>query len=159
MPRVANTSIPAHALPRRPHDTGRSQVPEGDRAGRTATHLTGSSHSDTDFRATIAGMRRSLSLETFVTALAVLSLDAVTTGCTSKEHAAAAPEPAVAPVPPPAPQQPAKAPGAVANEAPAQSNAAVDAGVERAKAPAPSKGASASCGAQGCSADMKKLGK
>jgi hypothetical protein len=102
-------------------------------------------------------MNRSLSFDNLVAALAILSTTASVVGCSkaTPEQSAA---PAAAPVPnasispaaTAAPPPPAAAPHAV-----------VDAGRELRNAPSKSneKNPSASCGAQGCSPEMKKLGK
>ena len=117
-------------------------------------------------------MGKAVSFDSILAALAVLSVNAVTAGCSKSEPAAGAPEtnmPAADERPaasstgeivPPTPSVAATA--AIATGETGAPHPAVDAGVERLSAPAPkaappaNKGASAACGAQGCSPDMKK---
>jgi hypothetical protein len=112
-------------------------------------------------------MNRSLSFDSIVAALAVLSVNIATLGCSTKaapasERSAPATTPAIpnasaAPEPNPAPP-PMNAASAAG---PAEQRVdGVDAGRELKAAPARdgAKNPSASCGAQGCSPDMKKNG-
>lgn len=122
------------------------------------------------------GMRKPCSPITFdaiLTALAVLS---TTTACSKAERAGAEPAsatpaatmtaaPTASAAPPqaqPAVPPPAAAP-TMAPPAEEKNAVMVDAGAERkplnAPAPKPTKGASAACGATGCSAEMRKGGK
>ena len=114
-------------------------------------------------------MGKSLSFERILLAMTMVSVDAMTSGCSKTESAAPAPEtnaPASQPAATATATQPAAPaiattpPPAAEDTRPAAPPAAVDAGVEVKAAPPPKhKGASASCGAQGCSPDMKKNGK
>ena len=121
-------------------------------------------------------MGKSLSFDSILAALAVLSVNSVTAGCSKSEPAAGASEtnmPAadrraaasstgeIAPPPPSVAATAAIATGDTEDDA---HPVAVDAGVERLSAPAPKAtaparangSASAACGAQGCSPHMKK---
>jgi hypothetical protein len=106
-------------------------------------------------------MGKSLSSDSILAALAALSVTVVCTGCSKTESASPAPE-SLAPAAAPS-AIPNAAPPAIAT-APPTDDRAVDAGTELKVAPrkatqtgaAPDKGASASCGAQGCSPEMKK---
>ncbi|MBX3204789.1 MAG: hypothetical protein KF764_06955 [Labilithrix sp.] len=118
-------------------------------------------------------MRNAISEGAILAALAALSVSSLTAGCSKTESAAPAPEATAAAAasasPPPSesaaapPTTPVAPTAAAATETPAAQAAvhAVDAGTEL-RAPtappsrAPSRGASAACGAQGCSPDMKK---
>jgi hypothetical protein len=122
-------------------------------------------------------MGKSLTLERIVASLAVLSLNVAATGCSRSKSATPSAE-TDAPAAPAAVTIAPSAEGAAAIAAPAVATAsaphdqgdsreaaAVDAGREILVAPSPKKPSaperksSASCGAQGCSPDMKKLGK
>lgn len=119
-------------------------------------------------------MGKSLSFDSILAALAVLSVNAVTAGCSKSEPAAGAPETnmsatdkraaasSTGEIVPPTPSVAAAA--AIATGEAGDAHPAIDAGVERLSAPAPKPtaparangSASAACGAQGCSPDMKK---
>lgn len=110
-------------------------------------------------------MVKSLSFDAILAALAVLSVNA---GCSKTEPAAPAPETTTptttnagptAAVPPPPPAVTAAATAATTATTMAVGSPLVDAGKERPKAAAPKQEAPASCGANGCSPDMKKNGK
>jgi len=108
----------------------------------------------------------SLSVDTFVAALAVLGASA-SNGCSKADHASVAPEPAAAvapsapasktegaPAAAPSPEQ--AAPATAAAPAAPVAATAVDGGVRRAADTDGKKKAGMSCGAGVCSADMKK---
>ncbi len=136
-----------------------------ERAGRIATAPSLSSHSDVEacarrriaLRIRFAVMGRSLSYDAIFAALTVLTASTTGIGCSKSEPARAVEEKAA-----PAATTTSEPAAAATVVAPtAATSAALDAGreVESApsSAPAPARNkASASCGAQGCSPDMKK---
>ena len=109
-------------------------------------------------------MRRSLSYDGILAALAVLSTGVVSTGCSKSESARPVEEtratPATTGADTTAPAAPMLAPTAAASdESSRAARTSVDAGKEHptpAAAPSPKREAPASCRAQGCSPDMKK---
>jgi hypothetical protein len=101
-------------------------------------------------------MAKSLSVDVFLAALAILSV--TTVGCRKGESAAPAPEASGAANGPAAPT-PARTPLAEPALGPAASAAVVGAVDAGRPAPGARKPSSASCGAGGCSPDMKKGGK
>lgn len=106
-------------------------------------------------------MRRSLSFDGILAALAVLSTSATSIGCSKSESARpeeTAPEQAAATASAASPAAPIAA-ATAAEPAPAAAGPSVDAGKELPTAPSSidrKKAAPATCGAQGCSPDMKK---